>query len=329
MSGPGSRRRGWITVAGRLVLAFGLLGLAIYLNRSQLRDVLARPVDRARFAAAFTLYLGGLVLAFVRWWMLMRVLGLAVGCLATLRLGFIGLLFNLVIPGAIGGDVVKGALLFRLGVNRTQAVASIVVDRVLGLLGLFGLAAVVGLSAWGRLDPSARRLVVVAWVLLLAFATGLALAVRPNALSRPVANERRARRRADLAIAATAYRGRPAILALSLALALATHTLNVLAFRSASHALYPTVPTVAEHAVLVPLILFSTAVPLPLAALGLTEEVSAQLFRLVAFPGGAVAMMAFRLLQYGGAATGAALYLPDRRRTQTAIAQAEGDPLPA
>ncbi len=90
-------------------------------------------------------------------------------------------------------------------------------------------------------------------------------------------------------------------------------------------------PTLAEHAVLVPLILFSTAIPLPLAALGLTEEVAAQLFRLVAFPGGAVAMMAFRLLQYAGAAIGAALYLPDRRQTRAALDIAEagdrtGDP---
>ena len=327
---PDPDRRAWISVGLRLLVAFGLLGLVIYLNRAQLRAVRARPIDGGRFAMALGLYLTGLLLAFWRWALLMRVLGLAVRVRTAIRLGFIGNLFNLVIPGAVGGDVVKTALLFREGANKTQAVASVVLDRIVGLLGLFGLAGVVGALAWGRLDPAARRLVGVGWGLLVVMVVLLVVLSSPSfhrrGAQRAARNDRRARRRDDLAAAADAFRTNPGVALVALVMALATHGLNVLAFDAAGGALFSAVPTVAEHAVIVPLVLFSTAIPLPLAALGLSEEVSAQLFRLVRFDGGAVAMMAFRVLQYAGATIGAGLYLPGRRRTRAAIASAELEP---
>ena len=52
------------------------------------------------------------------------------------------------IPGAVGGDLIKAAFLVRMHVNRTQAIASMVIDRILGLLGLFILAGIAGAVAW-------------------------------------------------------------------------------------------------------------------------------------------------------------------------------------
>ena len=50
------------------------------------------------------------------------------------------------------------------------------------------------------------------------------------------------------------------------------------------------VPSLGQHYVLVPLVYFTTAVPLPFGALGLSEEVSEQLFRLVGHPGSALVL---------------------------------------
>ena len=73
---------------------------------------------------------------------------------AAILLGFIGNVFNLVIPGAVGGDLIKAAYLVRMHVKKTQAIASMVIDRILGLLGLFILAAIAGALAW---SVGARR----------------------------------------------------------------------------------------------------------------------------------------------------------------------------
>ena len=74
---------------------------------------------------------------------------------AALLLGFIGNVFNLVIPGAVGGDLIKAAYLVRMHVKKTQAIASMVIDRIIGLLGLFTLATIAGRP--GLADGPERR----------------------------------------------------------------------------------------------------------------------------------------------------------------------------
>ncbi len=83
-------------------------------------------------------------------------------------LGFIGNVFNLVIPGAVGGDFIKAAYLVRMNINRTQAVASMVIDRIVGLLGLFVLAGIGGAAAWAFAPEKVRVLIVLDWLAVLA-----------------------------------------------------------------------------------------------------------------------------------------------------------------
>ncbi len=82
------------------------------------------------------------------------------------------MVFNLVIPGAVGGDLIKAAYLVRMQIKKTQAIASMVIDRILGLLGLFILAAIAGGLAWTTAPTDVRQLIVAAWV-----ATGMGVLV--------------------------------------------------------------------------------------------------------------------------------------------------------
>ena len=85
------------------------------------------------------------------------------------------------------------------------------------------------------------------------------------------------------------------------ALSVWNHGLNVVAFYLVGRMLFPAMTTtLVQHFLMVPLTLFSMAVPLPFGALGLSEEVGQQLFKLVGHPSGALAMMGFRVLMYAG-----------------------------
>ena len=69
----------------------------------------------------------------------------------------IGLFFSLFIPGGTGGDIVKGYYLLKeapVG-RKTSAALSIVMDRLLGLLGIAILAGTVTAYRWKWLtsDP--------------------------------------------------------------------------------------------------------------------------------------------------------------------------------
>ena len=114
----------------------------------QIREVFSKWPDLGLFAAAFGFYMAGISLSFARWYALVRVIDRRFTLGQAFLLGFIGNVFNLVIPGAVGGDFIKAAYLVRMEINRTQAVASMVIDRIVGLLGLFLLAGVAGAVAW-------------------------------------------------------------------------------------------------------------------------------------------------------------------------------------
>lgn len=96
-------------------------------------------------------YATALTIGCCRWWVLLRLQGVKVGFKETLSLFMQGIFFSLVIPGgAIGGDVYKaGALATKLpkGSGRLEAVFTILMDRVIGMVALFGLAIAVSLAS--------------------------------------------------------------------------------------------------------------------------------------------------------------------------------------
>lgn len=323
-----SPARSWLINAVGIVVAFGLLGLAVYNNREQVLAVLRGPLDAQLFASALVLYLAGLILTFVRWYVLVRALGIPFRLRDAIRLGFIGNVFNLVIPGAVGGDLIKALYLTREHSHKEQAIASMVIDRVVGLLGLFLLAGLMGMGVWSAADVQVRRLITVVWAAVALGLVGLFILFTPalyGPLNRLVAGRAKLERiLTELEAAAAAYRKRLAVVIAMLVMAMGIHSLYVFSFYEVSRAIFPLVPTLGQHFVIVPLCLFTTAVPLPFGALGLSEQVTQQLFRLVNHPTGAVAMMAYRVLMYAGGFLSACVYLANLRTVRTITHQEPG-----
>jgi hypothetical protein len=128
----------------------------------------------------------------------------------------------------------------------------------------------------------------------------------------------------ELVTLASAYRNRIPIVVATIGMAILGHTLNVLAFTLVDRALYGSAaPSLLRHLVITPLVLFTMAVPLPFGALGLSEKASEKLFDLVNFPGGAVAMMGFRLVMYAAGLISAIVYLFNARQVRALRSEAE------
>lgn len=299
-------------------VALALLGWAIWTNRVEINQVLQRPLDPVAWASAFGIYFVGLILTFSRWHTLVRALELPFAYRDALRLGFIGNVFNLVIPGAVGGDVIKGAFFCREQTRKrnTRAIASIVMDRILGLTGLFLLGALAGAWGWSAAAPQ-TRLVILSVVLMLGCGFIVIAIMFTPTLFRPINRRLQNRPRlqgivVELEFMASCYRKRLPLVFGMLAVSAFIHGLNVLAFALVSRSLFaedPNLPDFAAHFVLTPLVLFSLAIPLPFGALGVGEQVGRQLFELVGYTGGGVAMMGFRVVMYFGGFISVLVYL--------------------
>ena len=331
--GEAKTRRSTVGSAVNLALvamAFGLLGLVLWQNRDKIRTVFAHPLDLRLLGLGVLIFQFSLLITYVRWYFLVRVIEPRFKLRSTMLLGFIGYVFNLVIPGAVGGDFIKAAYLVRMHIKKTQAVASMVIDRIIGLLGLFVLASIAGGLAWsGVASADVRKLIMAAWI-----ATALAFLVLvlifTQALTRVFpslggsGHGRLAGILTELKETSTTYRRRLDIVFFGLVLSVVGHALNVTAFYLMSKMLFPSTlaTTLAQHFLMVPLTLFTMVVPLPFGALGLSEGVGDQIGKLVGHPGGALAMLGFRVLMYACGLISACVYLANLREVRGLTSEA-------
>jgi hypothetical protein len=238
-------------------------------------------------AATALLVLSTLPLSAFRWAMILRVLGAPLPFMPLFHIQCIGMLTNQFLLGPASADAVRGVYVWRALRGRTAVVAaSLVADRVIGLLGLVMLAGLIIIARW----PALYHLTAF-WLLLMPVALGcgaavcggLLLVVAPSAirwLYRPLAQYPRVvalLERAERTL--VAVHRRPAILLLALFLAFAGHVVSVVAFILLAESMNIGSMTVGDYATAVPLGFMVNAVPLTAGGLGVGEAVFAQLCR--------------------------------------------------
>lgn len=130
-----------------LILKFGIVvGAFAYLVKSdrldyrQLTESVHAPIPI--LVGCFLLFVP-MIGSFVRYQILLRAIDIRMPTLEVFRIGFIGCFFNTFMLGGLGGDVIKVAYVVRASGNRAGSVASVIVDRLLGLLGMIALGGAV------------------------------------------------------------------------------------------------------------------------------------------------------------------------------------------
>jgi hypothetical protein len=225
----------WATVLLRGAVSAAIL--AVLLSRTPLDEVLARAsaAAPAPLAAALALVLVMYLLVSVRWRLVAVSLGAALPPGAALRAVFLGLFGGQLLPTTVGSDVVRGWAAARHLGSVPRAAASIVADRLAGLVG----------------------------VCLLLVAVSAALGAAALAISGAL-----------LAgfLFAFKLRSQPLPLAAALALAVAIHVLHVLA-ASLSAAAYGVNASAALWFAVLPAAIIACAVPVSINGWGVREAV--------------------------------------------------------
>ena len=124
-------------------------------------QMLQQPKAWGLLAWGFLLLLMAIMITMLRWWYLVRALGIDFSLPAAMRIGFLGYFFDFAPTGIAGGDLIKAWILAKEEPgNRAKALASVVVDRIIGLYVLF-LVAVAGIMLtgfWGIADVTVHRI---------------------------------------------------------------------------------------------------------------------------------------------------------------------------
>ncbi len=89
---------------------------------------------------AVLFYLFIMVITAYRWRCLLRIHRIKLGMLELIRLTFVGYFFNNFLPTTVGGDLVKGYLVAKKTEKTAESYVSVLMDRLMGLAGLFVMA---------------------------------------------------------------------------------------------------------------------------------------------------------------------------------------------
>lgn len=171
-----------------LQLCLGIGIIAFLITRMENRDTLIETIRSCGknwkyIALGFSTFLLGMLMCSLRWKILMDAQNLNLSFCRVIVLFFIGQFFNAFMPGSVGGDVIKAWYVAKeTNHKKTEIVATVFIDRIMGMLGLVVLCSAV---MFMRLDffmahNETRALMVFNLSLLVASIVGLFVVFEKN-----------------------------------------------------------------------------------------------------------------------------------------------------
>jgi glycosyltransferase 2 family protein len=289
-------------------------------------------------AAAWAFCAIAVLITFVRWWCLVRALDVPCRLPAAIRISFWGYLFNLAPLGIVGGDLVKAVMLgHEHPQHRAKALASVLMDRVIGLYVLFIVASVAILvTGFHRIDLGKYW-----WICPATFAAtiigtvGLFLVLGPDVSEGRIIRSfgripRVGRSLESLINAVRMYSRKPLVLVISSIMSVGVHGAFAVGCYFIACGLPGNHLSLADHFVIMPLSAATQVFPLPV---GPFEFVLNFLYKHVAVIRGLalaegqgfVVALVYRLITVLIAALGVSYYFRNRREMAEVIHEAERD----
>jgi uncharacterized membrane protein YbhN (UPF0104 family) len=325
--------------------ALGILAWLYYQNRDALANIAGTPKNWNFAFLGFGLIGVSALVTFSRWYLLVRAQEFTFGLRDAVRYGFVGMVMNYVAPGAVGGDLFKALLLARDQTSRrTVAFATVLLDRILGMLALFLVGACTTLlPQQGPPNPELRTTTLLLLCGSLGGLTGLVLMLLPATTRWKWVNRLPqiplvGKMIGELIHGIKLYQSKPAAVFGALGLSLIGHAGLITGFYfCALWMQQPWIPDLAGHFYFMPTAeLFSALMPTPAGMGALEGAVSWFYIQLKpeaipeaqAAAAGTMAGIAFRIVTMSIAAIGYGYYITSRREISAAIAEASHESPP-
>ena len=125
------------------VVLCGIVWGIFWVSREQRWNRLAeifRQMNIGVFAAVLGIFIISQIIVGLRWWLLLRSQHIFINFWAVIRLYFLGWFYNNFMPGSVGGDLLRAWYVTKHTPKKFEAVFSVFVDRVIGLLSALAIA---------------------------------------------------------------------------------------------------------------------------------------------------------------------------------------------
>ena len=334
-----------VTLA-KFAISFAILGFLFYQlgkDEQTVNQIWLAEKQWGTLLLAWMAISSGTVITFIRWYLLANALGLRFFIRDALRLGFIGYLFNFLSLGVAGGDVVKTVFLMQAQAGkRTEAIATVILDRFIGLYSMMLVATVamltVNLQQLNVKEPQLReafQLVgnTAVWLtfagtlgIFVILLPGIATASLWNTCTKiPLVGNTLVR----LIESLRTFRQNKIILFWALLMSVGTHALLCIGIYLVARGLTGTCPSLATHFAIIPIANVANAIPLP-GGLGALELALDAVYRAVSPDDairqqGFIVALGYRVITLIVATFGMYLWIVGRRKVSELLRRVQAE----
>lgn len=289
----------WIKLLAKFFFAFAILFYMVQTGRLDLSVVVTGFSQVHLLLICFFLEVAAMLFALKRWNNLLQGLDLDYSFASVVRYGMIGAFFNTTMPGAVSGDIIKAWYIVsdHKGQKKTPVLASILLDRAMGVFGLVLVAASPLVFYWQEVwsNDSLRQvslLILGLFFGMVVFFSYIMLSVwGPLSFLRRKMDSLEKYGPGKIFLQAydswISYGHRPGVLIKALLLSICTHSMIVVVAILCSRALGDHSVDLHSYFLLVPIGLLTTAIPIAPAGLGVGHVAFAALFQMAGSSHGA------------------------------------------
>ena len=323
-----------------LILKVGLIGAIFYFLAEKgllSLEATAGAFNQPWLTLPTMLVLIGLsAIGALRWQWLLRAQGMHLSYMRVLQLTYIGGFFNIALPGAVSGDVVKAFYVAHdIPGRRGHAFGAILFDRIIGLCGLVFVSAGALWLDWSKVSHSQAMPVI--RIVLSSGALGI-LAFFGYLFLVPAGKDPLEKLLAKLSLwkpvfagflktyeGVRAYQNQKATVAAALLVSIGVHLVVCWACLNFAHALGETQIPVLPVFLVVPLGILVTAVPIMPAGMGTGHMAFSWGFQVVGSMRGADIFNLWVLTNLVGGALGGLVYLAHKKKEPAPALESEID----
>jgi len=319
-----------LKVAAKFALPVGIIvWLSLHIDWRELQQ---QPKHYGLLAIAFVIALSAVSLSFARWCLLVRCQGISLSMVQAFRISAICFLFNFISVGSVGGDLFKALFLARGRPGKhVEAVASVLVDRAVGLFGLVLIvtAAIIVTDPAGSTTDTQTRLDQIKFATAVLVSAGtaclLCLVFGGKQIDKFIVRSRTipgvGAMLATIAAPLRMFREHRLGLLLAIVMSLGVHLLIVVSMYLIARGLYSNPPTFSDHLVIVPIGMLAAAMPIAPAGLGVFEAVIQWLYEVIpakpTLASGTLVALVFELVKITMAIVGTIFYWSAKEEERT------------
>ena len=270
----------------KISAAVGIVWYMISSGRLNIKAVYEARSNYGLIILSFFILFTAVLVTFYRWKLLLKGQNIILSNYDVTSLGFIGLFFASVLPGAVSGDIIKSVYIAKkVKDKKTSSVLTVLLDRIIGVTALI-MICTLGLLMNIKVvlgNPALRSLGITTVIILigLLFMTfvGLSRRVNRNKLFNKLMSKlpfSEAFNRVYMAF--HAYRDNHKYLTYALLISFVNHAMNITAFYLITKALGFSVLNIYSYFFIVPLGMITMAVPITPAGIGVGQAAFLKLF---------------------------------------------------